>query len=141
MARDRHLTAPLQSIQKGPFGRNRNGGPGIVDWGKQLSNKRVIHARFDPQGSLTHSRKTQGRRKILGHVIGPTQPGETRSGQDNRIELAFLKLSKAGVHVSSKHDNAQVRAVRQQLGLPPEAAGSHLRTCRKIPEGHVVPGQ
>ena len=88
-------------------------------------------AGFETQRALSDRRKHLLRREDLRHAVGKPEPAQSGLGEDQCVELLFIKLSQSSVDITTNRCDREIGPKVQQLALPPQAAGSHAGSGRK----------
>ena len=69
------------------------------------------------------------------------KPVHASRGEDDRVKLAALELSQAGIYVAAQWKDFEIRPDCLELGLPPQAAGADMRRPRQFFQAGIVQRQ
>ena len=125
--------------ETGPLGRDFDPRRWIIEIRERRAGQFVIGPAFDANGSLSGRGKHHRRLENEADAVVPAESAETGFGEDNRVELAFIEFSKAGVEIAPDLAEPQVGALSEELGLATEASGSNACLFRKGVERRTLP--
>jgi hypothetical protein len=77
----------------------------------------VVRTALDTDHTLTHGRQRQLDAELLRDVVVDAETLKSGAGQQDRIELAFVKAAQPGIDVAAQQFQSQVGARMTQLRL------------------------
>ena len=121
---ERRVAARIQSGDQRALGGQRRQRLAVGD---RLGGGRGVIVRVE---RLDRDRPLSGRRGDLllldreGHLLGATEPAQSRGCQDQSVEVACLEPRQARVDVPAELDHLQVRSPSEDLGPAAQARGA-----------------
>lgn len=125
---DRRAAGAIQGIEHGPFGLQAGQSIRIVQGHKRLRCGAVP----GQAGNGDHPLPGRGQHLLglqdrIGDISAP-QPVQPGQRQKRCIRFAGLEFAQSGLYISPEQNDAEVRAVRQQLRLTPLGCRADTRT-------------
>ena len=99
-----------------------------------------VLAALDREGSLPRGGQHLQRVDELAHLVEAPEPGQARTGQDDRVVPAVVDQPQPGVDVAADRLDAQAEAERGELRGAARGAGADDRAGGQLTEGEPVAG-
>jgi len=104
----------------------------MVQGCEELADGLIVAADFDPERSLTDGRETLGSLEIAGDLLLPAHPVNPGCRQNDGIVAALAHFAQAGIQITAKVFDNEIRSQTSQLRRPAQAAGAYQRPLGQL---------
>ena len=137
---DRRGAAGLERGEQRPLGGDAGPGVRIVQGRHGGDHVGPVRAALDREGSLPRGGQHLQRVDELAHLVEAPEPGQARTGQDDRVVPAVVDQPQPGVDVAADRLDPQAEAERGELRGAARGAGADDRAGGQLAEGEAVAG-
>lgn len=120
MGGNRELAPPVECREDPSLCQDARRCLRVVHSVKKRPNPTVSHAALKTQGALSDGRKGEFDREIFPNSVRESKTFESGGRQNDGIDLIFVKLPKAGPHISPQRFESEIRSAFLKLCHSPE---------------------